>query len=31
MRLNFSYCTPAKIREGIARLGDLIGERIRGL
>jgi 2-aminoadipate transaminase len=29
MRLNFSYCTPAKINEGIARLGLMLKEELR--
>ncbi len=28
MRLNFSYSNPEKIREGIARLGKVIGEKM---
>jgi DNA-binding transcriptional MocR family regulator len=29
LRLNFSYCTPERIEEGIGRLGRLL--RARGL
>jgi 2-aminoadipate transaminase len=29
MRINFSYSTPEKIQEGIARLGEVIHEKIR--
>jgi len=29
MRINFSYCTPEKIIEGIKRLGDVLHERIK--
>jgi len=30
MRLNFSYCSPEKIREGIARLGKVIQDKLGG-
>lgn len=30
MRLNFSYCTPEKINEGISRLGAMLKQELRG-
>lgn len=28
MRLNFSYCTPERIEEGVRRLGEVLAWRV---